>query len=125
MTIPPMMGSADFTSDELDTVREIVEERYGKPVQLDLADSELRLDPSSPELTSCPTIYWEERGAAFVIFKVGEGRYRCQFFYSVKEQFGTGIEEYSDLAQCTMTLLQVQADHEADRQGVFPGKRSQ
>lgn len=121
MTTP---GIADFTSDELDSVREIVEERYGRPVQLDLADSELRLDPSSRELSSCPTIYWKERDAAFVIFKVGESRYRCQFFYSVKDQFGTGIEEYSDLVQCTMTLLQVQADHEADRQGAFPGGHS-
>jgi hypothetical protein len=25
--------------------------------------------------------------------------------------FGTGIEEYDDLSECLVTLLQVQADH--------------
>lgn len=60
----------------------------------------------------CPTIYWSERGAHFVVFKVGEGRYRCQFFYSEAEQFGTGRDEYDDLESCVMTLLQVQSDHE-------------
>ncbi len=50
-----------------------------------------------------------------MIFKVAENRYRNQFFYSVKDQFGTGREEYDDLGDCVITLLRVQADHEAMR----------
>jgi len=110
----------DFDAAELETIREVVEQRYGKTVDVELADSELRLDPSSRELTLCPTVFWRERGASFVIFKTSQDRYRCQFFYSVKEQFGTGIDEYTDLRLCATTLLQLQADHEAQRQATFP-----
>jgi hypothetical protein len=110
----------DFTASELDAVREIAERRYGKPVHLELADSELRLDPGSTSLILCPTVYWAERSANFVIFKAGESRYRCQFYYSVREQYGTGIVEFTDIRQCATTLLQVQADHEAQRQGIVP-----
>jgi hypothetical protein len=29
--------------------------------------------------------------------------------------YGTGVEEYDDLSECAVTLLQVQADHVASR----------
>lgn len=80
----------DYTETELWAVRTTVNQRYGKEVDLQLADSELRLDPDSPTLTSCPTIFWSERGANFVILKVGDSRYRCQFFNSGCEQYGRG-----------------------------------
>ncbi|TRZ55233.1 MAG: hypothetical protein D4S02_18050, partial [Rhodocyclaceae bacterium] len=73
------------------------------------------------QLTDCPTLFWSERGADFVICKVGESRYRCQFFYSEQEQFGTGRDVYDILSECVTTLLQVQADHEKTRQGVPSG----
>ncbi len=99
----------DFTDTELWSLRTVLKERYGKDVELQLADAELRLDPDSTTLTPCPTAFWSERGANFVIFKVGENRYRCQFFYSRREQFGTGREVYDNLAECATVLLQVQA----------------
>jgi len=105
----------DFNETEIWTVRVAVNERYGKRVDLELADADLRLDPDSPILTSCPTLFWTERDASFVINKVGEGRYRCQFFYSIREQYGTGRDVYDDLAECVTALLQVQSDHERDR----------
>ncbi|MHB1950525.1 MAG: hypothetical protein ACYCQK_03530 [Acidiferrobacteraceae bacterium] len=110
-----MNSIPDFTDTELWTIRVAVNERYGHKVDIELADSELRLDPAVPVLTSCPTVFWSERGANFVISKIAESRYRCQFFYSVREQYGTGRETYDDLAECVTTLLQVQADHERDR----------
>ena len=58
-----------------------------------------------------PTFYWNERGAHFIVRKTGEGRYRCQFFYSEAEPYGTGKDEYDNLDNCVLTLLQVQADH--------------
>ena len=105
---------ADFDDTELWVIRSAVTERYGKTVDIELADSELRLDPDSPALTSCPTVFRTERGANFVIYKVGKNQFRSQFFYSIREQFGTGREVYDNLAECVTILLQVQADHERD-----------
>ena len=77
-----------------------------------MADSELQLDAASEELTLCPTIYWAERGAQFVLCKVAADRYRCKFFYSETEQYGTGHDEYNSLGDCVLTLLQVQSDRQ-------------
>ena len=106
------MNVPDFTEAEQKVVSAELFQRYGKPVALQLADSELQLDPASTELTLYPTLYWTERGAQFVICKIGEGRFRSQFFYSDADQYGTGKEEYQGLHTCVVTLLQVQADHE-------------
>lgn len=111
----------DFTSNEQHIVSQALLERYGKLVTLQLADSELQLEPAPAPPSDCPTLFWSERGADFVICKVGENRYRCQFFYSANEQFGTGRDTYDNLAECVTTLLQVQADHEKTRQGVPSG----
>jgi hypothetical protein len=102
----------DFTDAEQKLVSSALFERYGKLVPFQLADSELQRDASSEELTLCPTIYWAERGAQFVVCKVAPERFRCQFFYSKTEQYGTGHEEYNSLGDCVLTLLQVQSDHE-------------
>jgi hypothetical protein len=102
----------DFTEAEQEVVRAELAKRYGKRVDMLLADSELQLDPASTELVLCPTLYWTARGAHFVICKVGNGRFRSQFFYSDAEQYGTGKKEYRGLHTCVETLLQVQADHE-------------
>ncbi|MBI4938056.1 MAG: hypothetical protein HY846_07550 [Nitrosomonadales bacterium] len=102
----------DFTSAEQELVTRLLLHRYGKPVPLQLADSELQLDAASGELTLCPTLYWSEREAQFVVCKVANSRYRCQFFYSETEQYGTGRAGFDDLENCVTTLLQVQADHE-------------
>jgi hypothetical protein len=60
----------DFTDADQKLVSASLFERYGKLVPLQLADSELRLDGLSEELTLCPTIYWAERGAQFVVCKL-------------------------------------------------------
>ena len=106
------MSIPDFTEAEREVVSAELQKRYGKKVALELADSELQLDSAADELTLCPVLYWSERGAHFVICKVGNGRFRCQFFYSDTDQYGTGKDEYQGLHTCVVTLLQVQADHE-------------
>ena len=111
----------DFTDTDRWVVETALKERYGKRLQLELADSEVRLDPTSPEITLCPTFYWEERGVEFVIFKVAETRFRSQFYYSATEQYGTG-RDFDDLAECVTTTLRLQADHEKDRAGATSGK---
>ncbi len=46
----------------------------------------------------------------FRVVKTAAERYRCQFFYWVHQMFGTGIEEYDNLTECVVTLLQIQVD---------------
>jgi hypothetical protein len=53
----------DFDAVERALVAKLVHHRHGKPPAIELADSELRLDPAGDELTVCPTLYWTERGA--------------------------------------------------------------
>ena len=66
----------DFTDADQGLVADLLRQRYGKSVPLEAAESELRLDVGSDVLTVCPTLYWTERGAQFVVCKVGVGRYR-------------------------------------------------
>ena len=102
----------DFSAAQQEYVANLLAQRYTKQVELQLADSELQLDPEFEALTVCPTLYWSERGAQFVVYKVDAELYRCQFFYSATEQFGTGHDDYDDIEKCVVTLLQVQSDHE-------------
>lgn len=111
----------DFTDAEQRQVEALLQRRYGAPVAIELADSELLLDPAQDETTVCPTLYWTRRGAHFVVFRVAAGRYRCQFFYTDADHYGTGRDEYDDLETCVLTLLQVQADHERDSAGASSG----
>ena len=111
----------DFNSAERWVIESALKERYGRKVSIELADSELKLDPETPTLTLCPTVFWSERDCNFVIFKTGEDRYRCLFYYSEEEQYGTGRAEFDELAECVGLLLRLQADHERQRQGVHSG----
>lgn len=84
-------------------------------------EKELLLDA---HLTACPTLYWEERGAAFVIANLGDGRYRTMFFYPsdvAGEQYGTGRPEFDDPSECVTTVLRLQADHDKERHDVTTG----
>jgi hypothetical protein len=108
-----MSQIADFSESEMWIVQTTLAERYKEVVDVRLADSELRLNPYSSELTPCPVAYWEKDGCHFVVLKTGDHNYRSQFYYRVHQMFGTGIEEYDDLSECMVTLLQVQADHAA------------
>jgi hypothetical protein len=118
----------DIDDGERWVVESALRERYGKPVEVRLADVELKLAPGDAQPTACPTLFWEERGAAFVVAKVADGRYRCMFFYPGEpggEQYGAGKPEYDDLAECALAVLRAQADHEKLRQGVTSGDTAQ
>ena len=103
----------EFSDSDMWIVKSTLEERYGSAPEIQFAETEMRLDKSRTELVPCPTLYWEKEGCHFVIVKVGDNRFRCQFFYRVHQQYGTGTETYDDLTECIVTLLQVQADHHA------------
>lgn len=103
---------AEFTEEEVQLIKDTLKERYKSEKEIQLADTELRLDPDSSTLTPCPTVYWVDEDCHFIICKLGKQRFFCQFFYGKKEQYGTGREEYNDILECITTLLRVQADHE-------------
>lgn len=111
----------DFTEAEQKLVSQALLERYGEAVPFQLADAEISLDAEGGELTACPVLHWEARGANFVVFKIADNRYRAQFFYSDVEQFGTGKETFDNLGDCIITVLQVQSDHERSRAGIKSG----
>jgi hypothetical protein len=113
----------DITETEQWIMRTTLRERYGSDLDLQLADAEIRLHASDRELTNCPVIFWQaEDGCHFVIFKSGERTYRCQFFYKPYKQMGTGVDEYGDLAECAVALLQAQADFVAEERGDLPSR---
>ncbi len=112
-----MSEVSDITENEMWVVKSTLQERYDFDVELQIADSEIRLRPSDRTLTECPVFYWEVDGCNFVIFKTGDRKYRCQFYYRLYQQMGTGIDEYDNLAECITSLLQVQSDHEAKERG--------
>lgn len=103
----------DFSDSEMWVINSTLQERYGQPPPVELAETELRLDKGSTQLVPCPTAYWEAEDCHFVVCKTGDKNYRCQFFYRLHQMYGTGISEYDDLAECVVSLLQVQADHQA------------
>lgn len=111
----------DFTASERQLTEQTLRERYGKAVPIQAAEAELQLDPLAETVSTCPTLYWQERGANFVVFKIADKRYRAQFYYGEAEQFGVGKDEFVELGDCLITLLQVQSDHERQMQGIRSG----
>lgn len=107
----------DISETELWTINNTLHERYGRKVDIELADAEIRLSPADRELSNCPVVYWQADGCNFVVFKSGERKYRCQFFFRGYQQYGTGRHEYDDLAECIVDLLQTQADYTAKERG--------
>ena len=119
----PMVEIPDITETEDWILKTTLKERYGRDVEIQLADAEIRLSPSDRALTSCPVIYWhDEEDCNFVIFKTGDRNYRCQFFYRGYQQYGTGVHEYDDLSECIVSLLQAQADYTAKERGDIDAK---
>lgn len=118
MTIP------NFSALEQALVQQALDERWGKDkVQAEEVEVELRLSQDDRTITPCPAVYWQQDACHFVIAKTGESHYRSQFFYSVLDQYGTGIEEYTNLEDCVLYLLRLQADHASERQKTFPTKQ--
>ena len=100
----------DYTSEQLNTVKQALTQRWPQEIELMLADVEIRCYPDDRELTPCPALTWSVDGYTFVIIKTSETQFKNVFYDSTGKQFGSGIEVYDDLHTCTITLMQVQAD---------------
>lgn len=105
----------DFSDGEIKIVTDTLAEHYGVPKQLQLADVELRLSRDDRELSERPALYWEDDDCHYLIAKLGPFHYHNQFFYRGDEQFGTSRDDYNDILDCTVTLLRLQAEHQAQR----------
>ena len=105
----------EFDATQRGMVAQLLYDRYGHAVALEEAEAELALDPPSLALTTCPTLYWCERGAHFVICRIAPQGFRAEFFYDDGRHFGTGIDRFDELRRCITTLLRVQADEERER----------
>jgi hypothetical protein len=97
----------DISDNETWIIRTTLQERYKEEVELQMADAEIRLQPSDKNLTPCPAWYWQVENCHFIIFKTGTRKYRSQFFYRAYQQY----------TECVVSLLQAQADHEAKERG--------
>ena len=104
-----------FTAADLSLAHACLKERFGFDVDVQEVETEVRLSPGDRELVQCPALYWQVEKCAFVVAKSGPAGYRAMFFYSVKDRFGTGKEEYDNLGDCLITLLKVQEDAHAKR----------
>ncbi|MFZ0257913.1 MAG: hypothetical protein WAN46_20250 [Gammaproteobacteria bacterium] len=117
-----MTKIADFTDTELWIIQTTLKERYRSEVAVHLADTEVSLTPGKPNLiSSCPAVFWDYNQTSFVVIKVGEHRYWCHFFGRDLGMFRPDKQEYDEVADCVVTLLQVQADHERRRSQQLEG----
>ncbi len=103
----------DFSERELHIIHDTLTERFQQTIDIQLADSEIRLSPEDRELTLCPAAFWQVKKVSFIVIKTAKNAYRSQFFYRPHEQFGTGIKEYDNIGDCVIALLKAQEEHEA------------
>jgi len=109
---------AEFNSEELAVIEQSLKERFGKAVETSDVETQLRLNPPSPELSTCAGVYWHADDCHFVVSKTGDSQYHSLFFYTEDEQFGTGKTFYDDIMDCVLTLLRAQADHHLQSKGL-------
>jgi hypothetical protein len=102
----------NFYDTELALAAELLARRYGDAISFECAEAEIALDAGRDATTACPALYWEARGAQFVVCKTGEGRYRGQFFEGEGVPAELAAREFVDLGDCVTSLLRVQSDHE-------------
>ena len=110
-----MADFPDFTRADIKLVQTTLKERFGREADIQEVETEVRLSPADRELTVCPALFWTMEACAFVVSRTGRAAYRAMFYYSVKDRFGTGKEEYDNLGDCLITLLKVQEEEEAKR----------
>src|SRR5574341_852044 len=118
------MSIPEFSDAECWVVSSTLKERYGDAPEMQLAEAELRLDPASETTTPCPALYWQAQGVGFAVFKLGAGRFRGMFFYSVHDQYDLGDKDYDELAECVAVLLKLQEDHAKHRADLEPDRTS-
>ena len=120
MYIIPMndLSISDWSENELWVVETTTKERWGQKIDIEQASTEMRLSKGSTQLVECPALFWlAPDGTHFVIVKIGDSRYKAQFYYRGFQMYGTGVDAYDNIGDCVTNLLQIQADHHAREAG--------
>jgi len=105
----------DINDNELLIAETALMKRYGETKDLQVVDTDIKLNSTDKETTECPALYWHDQGCHFIVVKTAEEHYRPQFSFREHEQYGTDTFEFDDLANCIMKLLQTKADHELSK----------
>ena len=65
------MSIPGFSASDLALAKACLKERFGKDIEIQEVETEVRLSPGDRELALCPALYWKEDGCAFVLSKTG------------------------------------------------------
>ena len=107
-----MTDTADFSNQEKLAIRTTLAKRWkSNEIDIQLVDVDVSLSDSALDSIKCPAFYWELDEYRFLLMKTGENKYRPQFFYQDSEEVAAETLEFDDVAECTMALLQLQANH--------------
>ena len=107
-----MTDIANYTIHEHTAVRTTLDKRWkNDEVNIQIVDVEESVADSDKESVTYPAFYWEFEDYHFLVLKSGKSKYRFQFFYQDSEDISVETLEFDDIAECTMTLLQLQANH--------------
>jgi hypothetical protein len=108
------MTEAAFTPAEMSLVQATLRERYGRAVDVQEVETEIRMHPADRELTSCAALYWKEEGCDFVVSKTGVDKFRSMFFFGrIKDRYTTHPDEYftyDNLGDCLVLTLKLEED---------------
>ena len=107
-----MDSISNFIPADIETVQQLIYQRYQEMTEIQLADFKFMLDLKPEQGVDCPMLFWHVHGANFAVIGSGRNRFRCQFFYTRHNPYGTGREKYISLEKCVITLLQLRADHQ-------------
>ncbi len=98
-----------FTNAEISVIRQVLTRAGLADTDLQLADSEVVLDNISRQPVICPSVFWHQQGANFVVAKTGPERYKSRLFFTPQDQHGTEIKEYRVLRECVEAVLELRS----------------
>ncbi len=111
----------DYTDKELQSVRQVLNQRYRFQVEMHLADCEVQPDAKYDARVERPALYWRALGCNFVVIKLADNQFRGTYFYQPDEHFPHAQQTYIDPLNCVTALLQCQADQVGKAQGYASG----
>ena len=111
----------DYTENELDSIRQVLNHRYKAEIEIFLADCEVQLDKENDEIVERPAVYWRVLDCNFIVVKMDQNRFEGRYFYQPSEHFSDVQQEYSDVVNCVTALLRSQADQSKEVKGVTSG----
>ena len=108
----------DYVEKEIESVEEVLRQRYREYVEVYLADCEVQRDTNKNEVTEHPALFWHAQGCNFVVIKTDNNKFEGRYFYNPDEHFGGKRQTFTDIVNCVLNLLRDQSDEARESQGV-------